>query len=148
MSSTNSSFDDEHDDDDDDDNYDDDDDDVDDNAGHAFDNHKHEHYCSPMYVHCSDCYRYSIGNSITKDATTMNIHDHDYDYDHGHLKTVANICIPPVNNEGRVRPPRGDLLSASGQAQDSKVLPVEHGQVVDQPSPHVHNHRRPIYSSS
>ena len=93
----------------------------------------------------------------------MNTHDHDYDYDHDHLKTVANICIPPVYNEGDydyyhghfktnicippvynegcVRPPRCDLLSASGQAEDSKVLPVEHGQVVDQPSPHVHNHR-------
>ena len=57
----------------------------------------------------------------------MNTHYHDYDY-------VANICIPPVYNEGRLRPPRGNLLSPSRQTQDSKVLPVEHGEVVDHPS--------------
>ena len=50
MSSTNSSFDDEHDDDDDDEHGGDDDVNDNDNAGHAFDNHKHEHYCSLMYV--------------------------------------------------------------------------------------------------
>ena len=50
MSSPNSSFDDEHDDDDDDEHGGDDDVNDNDNAGHAFDNHKHEHYCSLMYV--------------------------------------------------------------------------------------------------
>ena len=86
-----------------------------------------------MYVQTvTDIASVTVSQVILVDFSQKQMNTHDHDYDHGHLKTVANTCIPPVNNEGRIRPPRCDLLSASGQAQDSKVLLVEHGQVVDQ----------------
>ena len=67
----------------------------------------------------------------------MNIcpHDHDHNnYNDNHFQTFAKSFFSPVNNEGRVRPPRRNLLSAFGQTQDSKVLPVQHGKVVCQSS--------------